>query len=349
MTVLVGSVHSIILGAAIGALFGLHVSLLYDDATFPFVIVYLCVALLLVFYPVSGFLADVYCGRRNVIFTSLCLILCSLASLLVVILPITYHRHFTTTAVLVSCFGLLLAIIGIAGYGANFIQFGLDHLLEAPSQDQALFVHWAKWCYDCLSAIFLGIFGLEYCNTNSDWIFKWAIIFSIVLVFVCVLLLLTVLSCWKRHLLYTETRCHNPYKVVVNVLHFAWKHKYPLQRSAFSYCDDERPSRLDFAKERFGGPVSTEKVEEVMVLLRIVLILLAIGPMFSMDLLINNFSLASFGLHVGSYQSIQRCPWSFFMTNVRMLQYTVSTLIFPAYMWIVFRCSIIELQICLLK
>ena len=49
--------------------------------------------------------------------------------------------------------GLLLAIVGVRGYGANFIQFGLDQLLEAPSQHQAIFVRWAKWCYDLLSAV----------------------------------------------------------------------------------------------------------------------------------------------------------------------------------------------------
>ena len=66
--------------------------------------------------------------------------------------------------------------------------------------------------------------------------------------------------------------------MVASVLHYARKHKYPLQRSAFTYCDDERPSRIDFAKERYGGPFTTEQVEDVKTLLRIFLVLIALGP-----------------------------------------------------------------------
>ena len=337
MTVVVGSVDFLILGAAIGIFLGLtSLNNNMIDASLPFVLLFIAIAFIFVFYPVSGFLADIYCGRHNVIFTSLCLILCSIVGFLLVIFPISFFSHITTALCIIFSFCLLLAIIGLAGYGANFIQFGLDQLLEAPSQDQALFVHWAKWCYDCLSAIFIGLFCLFYCKFNSSWNFKWILVFSVILIIGCILLSLVVFSCWKRHWFYTESRRHNPYKMVAKVLIFALKHKYPLQRSAFTYCDDERPSRLDFAKERFGGPFTTEQVEDVKVLLRIVLILLAIGPVFSVGVMINNISLTFIGLHFGSHQSIQQCPWDLFVTNAGMLRYVVSTLIFPAYMWIIF-------------
>ena len=52
-------------------------------------------------------------------------------------------------------------------------------------------------------------------------------------------------------------------------------------RSAFTYCDDEKPTRLDFAKERFGGPFSTETVEDVKTFLRILIMLLAVGPTYA--------------------------------------------------------------------
>ena len=106
------------------------------NAFLPFVITYCFIALVLVFYPINGFLADVYCGRRNAIFTSLCFILCFVTSLILV------YNHAIPVSFVLFSFGLLLVIVGIAGYGANFIQFGLDQLLDAPSQHQALFVHW---------------------------------------------------------------------------------------------------------------------------------------------------------------------------------------------------------------
>ena len=69
--------HSLTEGAAIGVLLGLS-SLKMINAFLPFVITYCFITLVLVFYPINGFLADVYCGRRNAIFTSLCFILCLL-------------------------------------------------------------------------------------------------------------------------------------------------------------------------------------------------------------------------------------------------------------------------------
>ena len=340
LTAIIGSVDQIVMGAAISVSLGLT-PLSQVDASLPFVITYSLVGFILISYPMNGFLTDVYCGRRKIVFISLCLILCCFLILLSVVFPIAYYDSLTLSlyviCVIVSCIGLLFAFIGMAGYGANFIQFGLDQLLEAPSQHQALFVHWAKWSYDCMSVIVIGMFSFLYCKISSTWTCKWTLCFIVVLVSTCILLLSTVVSCWKRHWFYTESRRTSPYKLVAKVLSFAWKHKYPLQRSAFTYCDDEQPSKLDFAKERFGGPFTTEQVEDVKILLRIVLILLAIGPTFSMDQLINNFIMVFVSLHIGSIsQSVQQYPMEYFVTNAGILHYAVSTLLFPIYVWIIF-------------
>ena len=48
------------------------------------------------------------------------------------------------------------------------------------------------------------------------------------------------------------------------VLKFAAKHGKPLgHRSGLTYSDDVRPSRIDFAKQKFGGIFTTEVVEDV--------------------------------------------------------------------------------------
>ena len=70
LTVVFGSVHFLIMGGAIGVLLGLN-ALTAIDGSLPLVIVYLTVALVLVFYPVNGFLVDICCGRRKIIFISL--------------------------------------------------------------------------------------------------------------------------------------------------------------------------------------------------------------------------------------------------------------------------------------
>ena len=335
--VIVGLVHFVAVNSALQLLTQLSSLLVIGSS--PFVILYSFVAFVLIFYPINGFLADVYCGRYNTIAISLFLVLCSSVIALV---PVVFYffLHYSSSEIVVytfAGFALLIATIGIAGYGANFIQFGLDQLLEAPNQQQALFVHWANWCYDLLSVVVVGFAAYIQCSkptldtsTLSIMIVVASVIF--ILGFLCVFLLY--ICCHKRRLYYAEPKQHNPYKVVVKILNFAIKNK---QHGAFTYCDDERPSRLDFAKERFGGPFSTEQVEDVKTLLRIVVLLLTVGPIFVMELLPSNAILRYYiGLHIVLAEWKQQCTWEWVVLYSGLLRYCVSTIFLPIYIWIVF-------------
>ncbi len=57
-----------------------------------------------------------------------------------------------------------------------------------------------------------------------------------------------------------------------------------MRRSAFTYCEDERPSRIDYGKQRYGGPFTTEQVEDVKVFINISKVLVIVSPFFSLDL-----------------------------------------------------------------
>ena len=95
----------------------------------------------------------------------------------------------------------------------------------------------------------------------------------------------------------------NPYKTVYSILKFAKIHKHPLRRSAFTHCDNYIPSRLDFAKERFGGTFTTEQVENVKTFLRILLVLVALGPVFALEVPASFFIFPMFGLHFHHLQA----------------------------------------------
>ena len=51
------------------------------------------------------------------------------------------------------------------------------------------------------------------------------------------------------------------YSLVYRVVYFSLKHKSPIRHSVFTYCEDELPSSLDLGKEQYGGPFTTEQVE----------------------------------------------------------------------------------------
>ena len=60
-----------------------------------------------------------------------------------------------------------------------------------------------------------------------------------------------------------EPVTQNPFKLIYKVLHYAIKNKRPQHRSAFTYCEDELPSRIDFGKSKYGGSFTTEQMEDV--------------------------------------------------------------------------------------
>ena len=233
----------------------------------------------MIFYPLSGFVADICCGRLKVVIISLCFLLicgvlvCSIETIMFLskLYSIPYNEfsvylHNSTSyqvAFILVSVSIILFLIGLAGFQTNFIQLGLDQLFEAPSNYLALFIHYATWAFH------LGSVPLKIMSSFLSCSYLWnetpikLLLSSTPLVVSILLILLLVISWQKRQWFYSEPGQVNPYKTVFKVINFARKHKYPLRRSAFTYSDDKIPSRIDFAKERFGGPFTVEQVENV--------------------------------------------------------------------------------------
>ena len=77
------------------------------------------------------------------------------------------------------------------------------------------------------------------------------------------LALVLMILCDNSRWLIKEPVVKNPFRLVYRVIRYAIKNKQPRQRSAFTYCEDYIPSRIDFGKMKYGGPFTTEQVEDV--------------------------------------------------------------------------------------
>ena len=311
---------------------------------------YMIFAIAALFYPFAGFIADVYAGRCRVVIISLFLLL--FAFLFLSIDSVLFFAHavnfdvignnndHNSSAIAVIAFiifgiiGYFLAVIGLAGYQANYIQFGLDQLLDAPNEYQGLFVHWVQWFTVLAYSIFETLFAWYSCRHGSN---SKDVVMSVPMVFVVALTLLLFITYCQRKSFYTRCVRDNPYKVVIRVLNFARKHKYPLRRSAFTYCDDEEPSRIDFAKERYGGPFTTEQVEDVKTFIRILIVLIVIGPVF----VINIPSEAVFTLFAQHFtlnreSDSSNCTLIWATLDSGVVKYYSAVVFFIAYIWLVY-------------
>ena len=315
---------------------------------------YAILALVMMFYPLSGFIADVYCGRYRIIKISLCLLLSFVILAFCIVImglvklhsikfydhPELFHNPFGICVILTSLVALILFTLGLMGYQANFIQFGLDQLLELPSHYLALFVNYVVWAFE-LGSLPLMIFPFLWCNSTTTKTIVHHVLCSLPIIVLMLVGIQLIIIHRKKHWFFTEAGQKNPYRIVFSVINYARKHKYPLRRSAFTYCDNYVPSRLDFAKERYGGSFTTEQVENVKTFLRILMVLLSIGPVFMLEIPASHFVFPLLSFHIFRYLGTELCLREHALETIvigsgnLMLMSTLA--IFPLYIWISLR------------
>ena len=312
---------------------------------YPISALYAGLAVIALLYPAIGFVSDACCSRFKVVITSFGLIVFSMIIIHICVfsylIPASKDPKLPiSSALVVIVFTAILAIlIAFAGYKANFIQLGLNQQISAPSQDLALFVHWVVWAHNLGGTITIMIYKPYECSVISNTAKIFILAFPFVIMMVIYILVLFI-GCLKRGWFDTELRQQNPYKLIAKVLLYAHKNKYPRFRSAFTHSDDKIYTRLDFAKERFGGPFTTEQVEDTKTFFKIIAVLLALGPVFVADVPSSYIGFTTFGYHtsnvvIGSRGFINNCS-SWILVWSGSLKYILGTVLFPIYMWFIF-------------
>ena len=208
-----------------------------------------------------------------------------------------------------SVIGIFLYFSSIVAFNANVIQFGLDQLHDSPTEHLVLYIHWyvlLSYAGTVMIKLAISILG-SLCFIELIFKFKIPLFYAILgLCFIILLLSLCIGYRKFRGLFLPDSGSGNPYKLVYRLITFARKHKTPIQRSAFTYCEEELPSRLDLGKKKYGGPFTVEEVENVKVLLGILRVLLSLGPLFSVERSINVL-LPIFSIHLSGYSYSPNC------------------------------------------
>ena len=254
------------------------------------VAIVVCCAFL--FSPLAGFVADVKLGRLRALIlgSSVMVLSITLISTLLIILAITDDRHFFIGVSLLLGVAFLLYCLGQVTFLSNIIQFATDQLQDAPTRCTVSFIQLYFW-FDSLSYLITGSIYIPidkvYTVHKNKFMFDRvrSSLIGVILGFsaISTLLVSIFLHKYKNQIFIRRVNSKNPYNLVYNVIQFALRHNKPIRRSAFTFCDDHRPSRLDFGKLRYGGPYTTEEVEDVKVMLHILKVLLVLGPVFMLE------------------------------------------------------------------
>ena len=213
--------------------------------------------------PIAGWLADVYFKRYKVIRWSI--LIMWIASVLVVAssvfsqLPVVEYYYDNSAKKYITILLLIVMSLSFGGYQANVVLFGIDQLQDASTDEITSFISWCVSTYFSSGLVIKFIYmclGEAYNSLLPEF-----------LVCIC-LTVMAVLTLFCDRIFLKEPITQNPFQLIYKVIKYAIKTKHPRCRSAFTYCEDNLPSRIDFGKRKYGGPFTTEEVEDVKTFLR---------------------------------------------------------------------------------
>ena len=217
----------------------------------------------------SGWLADALLGNYRTVKAGAVILYLSL--ILCCVLQLTLHSVIDNNSVLLVIPLLTSSCLGFAGsmfISVTSLQLGLDQMPEASTANITSFIAWfvllvftGFWLSDASITFLLCV----------DIFTGYPEILSLLAV-----LLASIILCSDFLLapkwLKKEPKSQQSLKGIFKVLRYAKEHKYPVQRSALTFWEEELPSRLDLGKSKYGGPFTIEQVENVKTVLRMLVV-----------------------------------------------------------------------------
>ena len=249
-------------------LFFVFVDLVSDNSP----IVTATIACALVAAPFFGWLADAKLGNYKVMkigitVTLLVSVLVSLFSLLNYNILLNGNHNIVAMKTVLLVLMNLLCWIGVVISIVSSFQLSLEQIPDGSAENITSLISW--FVLSIFTGYLVGKLIMDVVPTCIDYIhsdlYQALTLFPVMCASVNFILFHLISPKW----LIIEPKSPQSLKNIYRVLKFAAKHKAPLNRSALTYWEEDIPSRLDLGKSRYGGPFTTEQVEDVKIFFRI--------------------------------------------------------------------------------
>ena len=232
--------------------------------------------------PFFGWLADAKLGNYKVV--KVATTVSWLASVLVCLFTLLYYNTSLSSDQNVAARTVLLVMISIFQWTGtviiflNCFQLSLEQIPDASAENITSLIAW--FVLTLAAGFFMGDtikdLMLACVSYNQSDLYQVLTVISVVSTSVNFISFHLILPKW----LIIEPKSPQSLKNIYRVLKFAAKHKAPVNRSALTYWEENIPSRLDLGKSRYGGPFTTEQVEDVKTFFKILSV--SMGIFFTM-------------------------------------------------------------------
>ena len=216
--------------------------------------------LVVVAAPLSGWLADAKFGSYKVFIVGAVLLFIStvINCLLLILEELVWENNCVLKWTgLCLCGSLFVA--GVCACFVTALPLGLDQMPDASSSRITSYIAW--FVYILFYGGFLSHILSYFKNDIKGNIY---LVLALISTFCFGILLVSNFLLRPKWLIIdSEPKSPQSLKIIYRVLKFAAKHKAQLNRSALTDWEEDIPSRIDLGKSKYGGPFTTEQVEDV--------------------------------------------------------------------------------------
>ena len=228
--------------------------------------------------PAAGWMADAKFGNYRVFKSGVAFLF--LHSTLNCLLLVFEALFWKNNKVLFSWIHLSLHssffVVGSCVCIVTALPLGLDQMPDASASNITSFIAWFVFSF-CFGSWLANAFSFVK-DSCLDKTFKWN--YSVITAFfstLCMTIVFISNFLFSPKWLIIEPQSPGSLKSIYQVLKFAAKHKAPVNRSAFTYWEEDIPSRVDLGKSKYGGPFTAEQVEDVKTILRLLVIIMSLS------------------------------------------------------------------------
>ena len=222
-------------------------------------------------YVFIGLVADICIGRYKIIVACIYCAFIGWVTLCVSFYVTHEYVHYTLVAV-----GFLLSSVGAAGILSIAIPFNIDQMIGATADELSTIIYWHFFGFP----LGLTLRKISKCYITNE---TYRLTANICISGVAITIVMVTYYLLRQHLDTTPLPT-NPVKLIVKVLNYARKNKYPRNRSALTYWEESTPSRIDLGKDKYGGPFTEEEVEDVKTFFRFLPLLVCLFGVAVVDI-----------------------------------------------------------------
>ena len=201
--------------------------------------------------------------------------------------------------VIIMIIYFIILNLGSAPVVTNLFQLAVEQIPDASSSQLASLASWFLFscvCGSLSSMVFDAVFQCyltSHSESNQNYLSYYTLVNGVIIAFVLSSFAL------MKHKLVDNSPTSNTIKHIYQVVKYAIKHRRPVQRSAMTYWEEEIPRGMDLAKRKYGGPFTSEQVEDVKTFFRLSILYL-IGFFYLISFYASVFSLEYLGIEMAA-------------------------------------------------